>query len=376
MSQSTVPAENQENFFGAMIDEMSAGCDPSKRNEVVFAKLLELNVLVTAKKFFESNLIPDLNKVVVNGLPALLWAVNNKKIDIVELLIDKGADINIKNNNDEALLIIAIKMNDQALVKLLIDKGADINVRKSGNDTALLFAVDKNHQEIVKLLIEKGANLDSVNSNGRTALNQACLSDYIKVAKILVDSGANLDLAEADGDTPLINILRNGRNKNNDEFAKILINKGADVTIENKIQKTAMDYASNDIKKMIEDVIKNKANNGTKLVCIDIDGKEYPCYDYVNPIKMIFQKTDKVTLRLATIKTSECKIKIRKNDQWITDDFKCANMEIQIPNEESVKLEYHVMLDSTMKEIHVKFPSDLIFMVDDRKLGDIYRQPF
>lgn len=346
MSQTTIPEENPENFLKVLIDEMSAGCDPSKRNEVAFTKILELNMLSIAKKFLESTLVIDLNKVVVCGSPVLSWAVHNKKSDIIKLLIDKGADINIRDGNwNDTLLLVAIRYDDRVSAKILIDEGA---------------------------------NIDLINNNGVTALHRAIIaSKHVELAKMLIEAGANLDLPDSDGDTPLLNTIRHMRN---DEIAKMLISKGADVTIKNKKGKTVLDYATGDIKKMIEDVLNgNKpVNDGTKPVCVDTDGKEYPCFDLHKPIKMIYRKSDNPTPRIFTIKATECKIKVRKNDKWETEDLNCANMEIQIPNEAYVKLEYHVMLDSAMKEIYVKFPTDLIIYggIIDIPLGDIYLRPF
>jgi len=59
------------------------------------------------------------------------------------------------------------------IVRLLIDKGADVNLLDKNGETALMGAAGAGHTEIVKVLIDKKANVDTKNNNGVTALIKA-----------------------------------------------------------------------------------------------------------------------------------------------------------------------------------------------------------
>ncbi|PTB52368.1 hypothetical protein M431DRAFT_62242, partial [Trichoderma harzianum CBS 226.95] len=70
---------------------------------------------------------------------------------IVKLLLDKGADIDVKDNSaGQTLLSMAAKHGHEALVKLLLER-ADL---KTPAQTPLLFAAKYGSEELVKLLVE------------------------------------------------------------------------------------------------------------------------------------------------------------------------------------------------------------------------------
>ena len=65
--------------------------------------------------------------------------------------------------------------------KLLIDKGADVNLKGVNEDTPLVIACEKGHLSICQLLIDKGANIDSSNLDGFTPLYWAIVGDSPKI---------------------------------------------------------------------------------------------------------------------------------------------------------------------------------------------------
>lgn len=62
------------------------------------------------------------------------------------------------------------------VAELLIEKGADINVVVQDGMTVLHWAADKGFEKLVAMLIEKGANVNAVNENGNSALILATLN--------------------------------------------------------------------------------------------------------------------------------------------------------------------------------------------------------
>ena len=103
----------------------------------------------------------------------LLKASNFGHKKIVELLIEKGIDINQTNINGTNALHIAANNGHNELVKLLIEKGIDINKTDKDGQNALHIASQKGHKEIVELLLQKEINLNQTDKYGQNALHLA-----------------------------------------------------------------------------------------------------------------------------------------------------------------------------------------------------------
>jgi ankyrin repeat protein len=148
-----------------------------------------------------------------DGSTPLLAASYNGYVEIVKLLLDKGADINAKSGDGYTALILAsayghaksgyIILNKNIfaspnryteIVKLLLDKGADINERDSDNATALLRASQNGLMEVVKLLLNKGADVNVRNINDATPLMVASTGGHTEIVKLLLVKGADLNV--------------------------------------------------------------------------------------------------------------------------------------------------------------------------------------
>lgn len=73
------------------------------------------------------------------------------------------------------------------LVEYLLDQGADVNAISENNQTPLHLAVFWNHLGAVKLLVNRKANLRALNSNGRTPLDLAVFYGYEDIAQFLAN---------------------------------------------------------------------------------------------------------------------------------------------------------------------------------------------
>jgi ankyrin repeat protein len=92
----------------------------------------------------------SLKKVVISG----------ELLD-VKRLIEKGADVNAKDNEGITALMYAVAFEHPEMVKLLIDAGADVNAKDNEGITALMVASFEGYTDIVELLIKAGAKENS-----------------------------------------------------------------------------------------------------------------------------------------------------------------------------------------------------------------------
>ena len=93
--------------------------------------------------------------------------------EIVELLIEKGTDVNVRDSSGKSTLHDAVLEGHKEIVKLLITKGADLNAESGYYGTSLHVAASIGHKEIVELLIANGADVNVKDGFGRTPLDTA-----------------------------------------------------------------------------------------------------------------------------------------------------------------------------------------------------------
>ena len=139
----------------------------------------------------------DINAVDYNGNSALM---KTKTKAIAELLLSEGANIELSNEKGETALIIYSKRNNIEIITLLLNKGADPNKETHSKKTALMeAAANKNNVPAVDLLISRGADVDAVSQFGDTALLVAILNNNTESAKALLNKGANAEIRNQAG---------------------------------------------------------------------------------------------------------------------------------------------------------------------------------
>jgi hypothetical protein len=148
-------------------------------------KLEELKEILPDASVDEINLTePDM------GQAALHFAVDESSIEVVKLLIEYGANINMPNRYGRTPLHIAAMYNRWDSAEALIDAGADMTIRDGWGHQALLMA-EHIERTVALLLIERGAPLDSSMSLD-SYLNLAARGGYVEAARRLVLAGADV----------------------------------------------------------------------------------------------------------------------------------------------------------------------------------------
>ncbi len=145
------------------------------------------------KMLIEAGADVNVTIALANTTP-LYWAISNKHSETAKLLISKGADVNIEDERGTSPLLLAVYRNELELVQILIDKKAVINPIKDENcDTPLHAAAFKGELEMVKLLMAHGAKVNALNQDNQTPLNIAVEQEYLEVVEFLEQNGAKLN---------------------------------------------------------------------------------------------------------------------------------------------------------------------------------------
>ncbi len=138
------------------------------------------------------------------GRSPLHWAARGTDIEVLEYLVEKGADLNFPDNNGTAPLHSLASRGNAEGIKILLNKGADIEIKAPNESTPLHFAVLGRRAEIVRLLLKCGAKLESRDEQGRTPLVIAAREmSGLDVVRTLLDLGAEIDSTDRSGDTAL-----------------------------------------------------------------------------------------------------------------------------------------------------------------------------
>ena len=142
---------------------------------------------------------PGINNYDSSGYTPLMLSVIDKDYNKTEELLKKGANPDIGRNtekiyykiNQETLktpLMYAATLGDFKTVKLLIKYGADVNVRDKEDDTPLHYAAYYVRPEIAKILVDNGALLNAKDIYGFTPLDYAKYKLAKDVVKLLQEN--------------------------------------------------------------------------------------------------------------------------------------------------------------------------------------------
>ncbi|WP_432632612.1 ankyrin repeat domain-containing protein [Brachyspira sp.] len=248
----------------------------------VYAENIEKYPIYCAVKNKNLNMIKILlnNNFDLKREPYILsYAIENSDENIVKYLVEKGADINYKNEeNGTTILYDAVLSLNPQLVEYFLNKGASIedagksdiygniitaaagskfnnNIDKFPVDLILLEKSAENSAKIIDMIIGKtDKNLINETLDGKTSLIIAVGNSYLETAKKLIENGANVNAVDNEGWSALSYAVNNG----DIEIAKILLENNAKINgelllaINSPIEESRID--------MMKLLIENKAN--------------------------------------------------------------------------------------------------------------------
>ncbi|KAG8279106.1 hypothetical protein J6590_003911 [Homalodisca vitripennis] len=188
----------------------------------------------------------------VNGMPALMLAVLENNMDIIEILLQRSADTHARDFNYGTALDVAIDKSLLSVVKILLTHGEDINC-KHHIMSPLLRMIKMCDITMVEYVIDLGGNIKDgwIMGNFVPPLNMAVDNCFFDIAMLLLEKGADVKAEDYVGDTALHKLARKLEVGNQHityiklELARVLINKGADVNAKNSRLETPLFGAVN-----------------------------------------------------------------------------------------------------------------------------------
>lgn len=152
---------------------------------------------------------------------ALMIAVDYNRLSVIRLLLEQGANVNIRDDDGDTALVRAVNWKFFTPVRLLLEKNANPNVQDDFRKTPLMKAAAGGSLAIADLLIQNGANVNAQDRYGETALMYAVKSNKPRVVTLLLYRGADPFLRER---SLGLSALDWARRKNRPKIVKIIAN--------------------------------------------------------------------------------------------------------------------------------------------------------
>ena len=201
-----------------------------------------------------------------SGNTLLHLAVRNAEIRLINYLLRHNVDVNQKNHDgntpfnlvsegmlrnwDNPVYAASANINTgyikdkrkecRGIMEVLIRNGADLNVKNNRGVHPLLFLAEKSDYDTVEFLIGNGADPRQSQSGITTPLHVACANNDRGLVELFSKYQSLVVSQNADGDTPLHLVLKQ-KNDKTDRWIRLLINAGADINQVNNAGETPKD---------------------------------------------------------------------------------------------------------------------------------------
>lgn len=193
-----------------------------------------------------------------SGNGVLHWAArSDKQVEVLNLLISKGAQKELKNDEGYAPLACGVRQQSKAVVRCLLSCGANIESTVSDGKTPLIVSSMRGKVEPARCLLSKGAEVSKCDNKGETALHYAVSNGYPDMLDLLVSasSARTINLVDLKGATLHLSAVPSQRMESRGQCARLLPQAGARTDIRDKWQRTTLQWAARcrdvDIVKML-----------------------------------------------------------------------------------------------------------------------------
>uniref|UniRef100_A0A8D0KG34 Ankyrin repeat domain 6 n=1 Tax=Salvator merianae TaxID=96440 RepID=A0A8D0KG34_SALMN len=207
-----------------------------------------------------------------HGRTALHLAAYRGHLQVVQILLKAGCDVDLQDDGDQTALHRATVVGNTDVVAALIHEGSALDRQDKDGNTALHEAAWHGFSQSAKLLVKAGANVLARNKAGNTPLHLACQNSHSESVRVLLLGGSRVDIKNNAGDTclhvaarynhlPIIRVLLSAfcsvheKNQagdtalhvaaalNHKKVVKLLLEAGADGTVLNNAGQTPLEVA-------------------------------------------------------------------------------------------------------------------------------------
>ncbi|KTF95077.1 hypothetical protein cypCar_00040067 [Cyprinus carpio] len=202
----------QSSFISLLREESSRGscicwaganldiCDAEQRTPLMYA--CENNHLETVKYLLKAG--ASTGHKDMRGSTCLHLAARGGHTGVLQYLVSMPSiDVNCKDDGGWAPLTWATENKNLEQVKMLISVGADVQIRDKEENVCLHWAAFSGCDEITQLLLDKRSDLHAVNIHGDSPLHIAVRQNQLDCVMLFLSRGADVNLKNKDGETPL-----------------------------------------------------------------------------------------------------------------------------------------------------------------------------
>ena len=194
------------------------------------------------------------------GPTALRDAAGTGNLEVLRLLLDRGAPVNGKDENGDGVLMQTVRKDQVESVQMLLDAGADVKAADERGMTVLMNAARADYRSdsavrvrLLRLLMTRGADVRSKDEDGRTALHYSVVQVMTEgggfkarseIVRLLLNNGADVNAQDKGGGTALMDTMHTSNGT--PEIPQLLLEKGADANLANQEGVTALMLAADE----------------------------------------------------------------------------------------------------------------------------------
>lgn len=180
----------------------------------------------------------------------LILAIGNQNIEMVELFINHGANINKpESQSGQSPLILASGIGNYDLAELLIANGADVNAVCHRGQPVIIYPMSRENIEITNLLIKSGANINvTFNHDRATPLLLAVQRENVELVELLIAHGADINFI---GARMVESVLERAIRLQNEQIISMFTNH---ININSGYQEFRFGMSVNDVRQLSPDI--------------------------------------------------------------------------------------------------------------------------
>ncbi|KAL4634959.1 ankyrin-3-like [Arapaima gigas] len=177
----------------------------------------------------------------LDAMQSVLFRAVQRNLEwIIAALIDKGTNVNSRNDLQYTPLLLAAELGNMDAFNMLIAKKANVEDKLPSGNSALHLAIQSGNVDMTKLLLEMGLNANMAGSQEQTPLHLIALYGRSTLVEELIHAGAHVNAVDLKGLTPLHVASQHGHS----DTVSQLIKAGADIHEKDKQGKTALHWAA------------------------------------------------------------------------------------------------------------------------------------